>query len=58
MTMAKCNRLSQKMSMGSDVTITLNHCPAIALLGKHKANPFLSLKFTFVLAFLYKVEIE
>lgn len=46
------------MSMGSDVTITLNHCPAIALLCKHKANPFPSLKFTFVLAFLYKVEIE
>ena len=44
--------------MGSDVTITLNHCRAIALLCKHKANPFPSLKFTFVLALLYKVDIE
>ena len=44
--------------MGSDVTITLNHCPAIALLCKLKVNPFPSLKFTFILAFLYKVEIE
>lgn len=56
--MAKCNRLSQKMSMGSDVTIILNYCPAIALLCKHKANPLPSLKFTFVLALLCKVEIE